>query len=93
MYLDLPLAPWEAALGAKVKVPVPDGVVDLKIPAGTQAGKRLRLKGRGIPGKPPGDFYVVIQIALPKAENEQAKILYREMEQKMAFNPRAGLGV
>ena len=93
VYLDLPLAPWEAALGAKVKVPVPDGVVDLKIPAGTQAGKRLRLKGRGIPGKPPGDFYVVIQIALPKAENEQAKILYREMEQKMAFNPRAGLGV
>ncbi len=93
VYLDLPVAPWESALGATVKVPVPDGVVDLKIPPDSSAGKRLRLKGRGIPGKPPGDFYVVIQIALPRAENDKAKAIYREMEQKLAFNPRAGLGV
>jgi curved DNA-binding protein len=93
VYLDLPVAPWEAALGAKIKVPVPDGIVDLKIPAGATAGKRLRLKGRGIPGKPPGDFYVVIQIALPGAKDEQAKAFYRKMEQELAFNPRAGLGV
>jgi len=93
LYLDLPLAPWEAALGARVKVPTPEGVVDLTIPAGTKAGRKLRLKGRGIPGKPPGDLYVVLQIALPPAESETARQLYRTMQQELAFNPRTGLGV
>jgi curved DNA-binding protein len=93
LYLDLPVTPWEAALGAQVKVPTPAGKVDLKIPAGTAAGKKLRLRGRGIPAKTPGDLYVVIQISVPPADSEQAKQLYREMEQQMAFNPRAGLGV
>lgn len=91
--LDLPVAPWELALGATVKAPTPGGTVDLKIPPGTLSGKKLRLKGRGIPGKPPGDLYVVLQVALPPADNEQARALYREMEQKLRFNPRAGLGV
>jgi curved DNA-binding protein len=93
LYLDLPLAPWEAVLGARVKVPTPEGIVDLTIPAGSTAGRKLRLKGRGIPGKPPGDFYVVLQIALPPAESEAARQLYRTMQQEMAFNPRTGLGV
>ena len=93
VYLDLPLAPWEAALGATVKTPTPSGMVDLKIPAGSSSGKKMRLKGRGIPGKPAGDLYVVLQIALPPADNDEARALYKEMEQKLAFNPRAGLGV
>jgi curved DNA-binding protein len=93
LYLDLPLAPWEAALGARVKVPTPEGIVDLTIPAGSTAGRKLRLKGRGIPGKPSGDLYVVLQIALPPAESETARLLYRTMQQEMAFNPRTGLGV
>jgi curved DNA-binding protein len=93
LYLDLPLAPWEAALGARVKVPTPDGIVDLTIPAGSTAGRKLRLKGRGIPGKPAGDFFVVLQIALPPAESEAARQFYRAMQQELAFNPRTGLGV
>jgi curved DNA-binding protein len=93
LYLDLPLAPWEAALGARVKVPTPEGVVDLTIPAGSSAGRKLRLKGRGIPAKPPGDLYVVLQIALPPAESESAREFYRTMQQELAFNPRTGLGV
>ncbi len=93
IYLDLPIAPWEAALGAKVKVPTPGGVVDLKIPAGSVSRHKLRLKGRGIPGKPAGDLYVILQITLPPAESDQAKALYRKMEQELAFNPRAKLGV
>jgi len=93
VYLDLPVAPWEAALGATVKAPTPEGAVDLKIPPGTTAGRNLRLKGRGIPGKPPGDLYVVIQLALPPADSEEARQLYRDMAQKLAFNPRRQLGV
>ncbi|WP_305909680.1 DnaJ C-terminal domain-containing protein [Methylomarinum sp. Ch1-1] len=91
--LDLPIAPWELALGAKIKTPTPNGPVDLTIPSGNLSGKKLRLKGRGIPGKPPGDLYVILQIVLPKADSDQAKALYREMQQKLGFNPRAGMGV
>ncbi len=93
VYLDLPVAPWEAALGAKVKVPTPVSTIELKIPAGTQCGRKLRLKGKGIPGRTPGDFYVVVQVVLPPADNEEAKRIYEEMAQKLAFNPRAALGV
>jgi len=93
IYLELPIAPWEAALGASVKAPTPSGTVDLKIPSGSLSGSKMRLKGRGIPGKPPGDLYVVLLVALPPADSEQAKTLYQEMKQKMAFNPRAKLGV
>ena len=93
IYLDLPVAPWEAALGAKVKAPTPEGVVDLKIPPGSVSGHKLRLKGRGIPGKPPGNLYVIVRIALPPADDDRAKELYRKMEQELAFNPRVGLGV
>ncbi len=93
LYMDLPVAPWEAALGGTAKVPTPGGVVDLTIPAGSKAGRKLRLRGRGIPGDPPGDLYVVLQIALPPATSEEAKAFYREMQEKLAFDPRAGLGV
>jgi curved DNA-binding protein len=93
VYLDLPLAPWEAALGATVKVPTPEGPVDLKVPAGTQGGRKLRLKGRGIPGKPPGDLYVVADITVPPADTDAAKALYRKMESELSYNPRKNLGV
>lgn len=93
VFLELPVAPWEAALGATVKAPTPTGTVDLKIPAGSAAGRKLRLKGRGIPGPAPGDLYVVIQIALPPAETEAARAAYRHLEKALPFNPRSRLGV
>jgi curved DNA-binding protein len=91
--LELPVAPWEAALGAAIKIPTPTGVVDLKIPAGAHAGTRLRLKGRGIPAAVPGDFYVRLQIALPPAADEQARQAYQALADALPFNPRAQLGV
>jgi curved DNA-binding protein len=93
LFLDLPVAPWEAALGATVKTPTPGGTVDLKVPPGAHAGTRLRLKGRGIPASPPGDFYVVLAIALPPAADEKAKAAYRALADSLPFNPRANLGV
>ena len=91
VYQDLPLAPWEAALGASVKVATPSGSVDLKIPANSRAGKKLRLKGRGLPAKAPGDLYLVLQIVLPPADDEKAREFYRQMQKDLDFNPRAGL--
>jgi curved DNA-binding protein len=93
VYLDLPVAPWEAALGGKVKAPTPAGVVDLTIPPGSGQGRKLRLRGRGIPAREPGDFYAVLQIALPPASTPEAQRLYREMAEKLAFNPRQRMGV
>jgi curved DNA-binding protein len=93
LYLDLPVTPWEAALGASINAPTPGGPVDLKIPPGSRAGKKLRLKGRGIPAATPGDFYVVLQIALPAADDEKAKAAYRSFASAVPFNPRAALGV
>jgi curved DNA-binding protein len=93
VYLDLPVAPWEAALGRKVMTPTPQGAVNLQVPAGSAGGRKLRLKGRGIPADPPGDLYAVLQIVLPPAESDQANRIYREMEENLAFNPRAKLGV
>ncbi|MCH7507954.1 MAG: DnaJ domain-containing protein [Proteobacteria bacterium] len=93
VYLDLPLAPWEAALGATVKVPTPSGAVDLKVPPDSPAGKKLRLKGRGIPARQVGDLYVVLQIALPHADSEEHRRIYQQMKREFTFNPRASLEV
>jgi len=93
LYLDLPLAPWEAALGATVTAPTPGGSVQVKVLPNTQAGRKLRLKGRGIPGDPPGDLYLVLQVALPGADSERAKEIYQTMARELAFNPRQTLGV
>jgi curved DNA-binding protein len=94
LYLELPVTPWEAALGATVKTPTPTGTqVELKIPPESHAGSKLRLRGRGIPSSPPGDFYVVLNIALPPAADERAKTAYRAFANTVPFNPRAGLGV
>jgi len=94
VYIDLPVAPWEVALGATVKVPTPGGIVALKIPAGSTAGTRLRLKGRGLPGSTPGDCYALLHLAMPPAADTDAEAFYRTMAtQFAAFDPRAGLGV
>ena len=93
VYFDLPIAPWEAALGAKVKAPTPTGVVGLTVPKGAHTGQKLRLKGRGIPGKPAGDLYAVLQIVLPPAKTDKDRAFYEQMEREMDFNPRAKLGV
>ncbi len=86
--LPLPVAPWEAALGAQVEVPTPGGPVQMKIPAGARAGQRLRLKGRGLPGKPPGDELVVLEIVLPPADSAAARALYEQMRRELDFDPR-----
>ena len=91
VYLKLPVTPWEAALGAKVTVPLPSATVDLKIPAGSNQGSRLRLKSKGIPAKQPGDFYVSLEVQLPPADGDDARALYEKMSEEMPFNPRAGL--
>lgn len=93
IYLTLPVTPWEAALGASIMVPTLSGRLDLKIPANSQAGQKLRIKGRGLPGTSPGDQYIVIKIVIPPATTDSAKEMYREMAQKMAFNPREKMGV
>ena len=90
VYLKLPVAPWEAALGATVAVPTLGGRVDLKIPRGSRSGQTLRLKGRGLPGSPDGDQYVALEIVAPPADTPEAESLYRQMAESMRFDPRAG---
>ncbi len=92
VYLDLPLTPWEAALGATVSFPTPAGsTLELTIPAATVAGRKMRLKGKGIPSKEPGDLYVVPMIALPSAETDAQKEAYQSFEKAFDFNPRTHL--
>jgi curved DNA-binding protein len=94
VYLDLPIAPWEAALGAAVRVPTPGGMVELKVPAGSTTRSKLRLKGRGIPGSTPGDLYVVLQVVLPPADDEATTAFYRDMAGRFSsFDPRVKQGV
>jgi curved DNA-binding protein len=94
LYLDLPLAPWEAALGATVEVPTLAGPVDLKVPPDTGGGQQLRLGGRGLP-KPDGgagDLFAVVRVALPPASTEREKSLYRELAAASKFDPRQHFG-
>ncbi|ASQ45215.1 DnaJ C-terminal domain-containing protein [Legionella clemsonensis] len=93
IHLNLPITPWEAALGATVEVPTLGGPVHLKIPKLSQTGKKMRLKGRGLPGNPPGDQYIILQIRIPQVENEQANRLYEQLASTIPFNPREHLGV
>ena len=92
VYVDLPLAPWEAALGASVSAATPDGDVELTIPPGSTAGRKLRLKGRGIPGQPAGDLYVVLAVALPPGDTPKARAAYEAFAAAFDFNPRASKG-
>lgn len=89
--LTLPIAPWEAALGATVTVPTLNGKIQLKIPAGSDNGKRMRLKGRGMPGKQPGDFLVKLEIHAPAPQGAEEEALYEQMRATFSYDPRAHL--
>ncbi len=89
--LELPVAPWEAALGEHVSVPTLGGPVDMKLPAGARAGQKLRLRGRGLPGSPPGDQYVTLKIVLPP-DSPRARELFEQMKRELPFDPRSNLG-
>ncbi len=90
LYIDLPLTPWEAALGAVVEVPTLDGAVNLKVPPGTHAGQKMRLGGRGLP-KPQegaGDLFAIVQIVVPTVLNERERALFKQMAEASNFDPR-----
>ena len=90
LFVDLPLAPWEAALGAAVEVPTPAGAVSLKVPAGTSSGQKLRLSGRGLP-KPrggAGDLFAVAQIVVPPQATERERELFSSLKEASSFEPR-----
>lgn len=91
IYLNLPATPWEMALGAKIEVPTPQGKVGMKIPENSQQGRKLRLKGRGLPGKDAGDFFVVLQVSIPPSNDPKAKALYEKMQSELDYNPRSYL--
>jgi curved DNA-binding protein len=86
----LPLAPWEAALGATVAVPTLGGDVEMRIPAGSQSGQKLRLRGRGLPGNPAGDQFVQLKVVLPPADSPKARELYEQMKRELPFDARGG---
>jgi curved DNA-binding protein len=90
LYLDLPLAPWEAALGATVEVPTLSGAVHLKVPPGTTAGRKLRLGKKGLPkpGGGEGDLYAIAQIVNPTVLNEREQELYKQLASASHFDPR-----
>ena len=88
VHMNLPITPWEAALGATVKVPTLGREVDLKIPAGSQTGRKLRLKGKGLGGSKAGDQYVTLQIMTPPATGASAKRFYESMADEFEFDPR-----
>ncbi len=94
LYMTLPVTPTEAALGAQVKVPTPaGGVVEVTVPPGARNGLKLRLKERGLPGQPPGNLYLLLEIALPPAQTEIARKAYEQLAQAAPFDPRPHLGV
>ncbi|HKV95909.1 MAG TPA: DnaJ C-terminal domain-containing protein [Gammaproteobacteria bacterium] len=91
VYLDLPLAPWEAALGTSVELPTPGGPVRLKIQPGASSGRQLRLPGRGLP-RPQGgagDLFAIVQIVMPAALNQRQQELFKQLGASSEFNPRA----
>jgi curved DNA-binding protein len=88
--LTLPVAPWEAALGETVAVPTLGGSVDMKLPAAARAGQKLRLRGRGLPGNPPGDQFVLLKIVLPP-DSPGARQLFEQMKRELPFDPRSDL--
>ncbi|MFH1215156.1 MAG: DnaJ C-terminal domain-containing protein [Pseudomonadota bacterium] len=93
VYLELPITPWEAALGATITIPTLGGKVDMKIPAGSQTGQKLRLKHKGLPGRTAGDQFVELKVVVPRATTEAEKELYRKMASLMPMNPRSSFGV
>jgi curved DNA-binding protein len=90
VYMDLMISPWEAALGGRITAQTPSGKVELTVPKYAQSGKKMRLKGRGIPGTKAGDLYAVLKIVIPPDESDKARDLYQQLARETDFNPRAG---
>jgi DnaJ-class molecular chaperone with C-terminal Zn finger domain len=90
LYMNLPIAPWEAALGGDVTVDTIAGPVTIRIPSGTQSGQKLRLKGKGMPNPKgaPGDLYAVVQIMVPKHLTAKERELFEKLRDISTFNPR-----
>jgi curved DNA-binding protein len=88
LHQTLPLAPWEAALGSIVEVELPHGSVKVRIPEGAQSGRSMRVRGKGLPGDPPGDLLLDLQVVLPPADTPKARQLYESMARDLAFDPR-----
>ncbi|MCC6532697.1 MAG: DnaJ domain-containing protein [Burkholderiales bacterium] len=92
LYMTLPVAPWEAALGAVVEFALPDGSgLKVRIPEGAQSGRQLRVRGKGIPSSPPGDLLLDVQVVVPPATSARAKELYATMARELEFDPRAAI--
>ena len=91
LILTVPLAPWEAALGSKVTVPTLDGKIHLSIPANSQSGQRLRIKGKGLMNKlgERGDLYALFKIVIPAQADEPTRALWAQLAEQAAFDPRA----
>lgn len=88
IFLNLPITPWEAALGEKIEVPTLGGTIAFTLPQHSQTGQKIRLKGRGLPGNPGGDQYVTLAIYIPEPKTAEQKALYEKMKAEMPFNPR-----
>ncbi|MGA0610800.1 DnaJ C-terminal domain-containing protein [Caldimonas sp. KR1-144] len=91
VHYDLPVAPWEAALGATVQAPTPTGWVELRLPRASGHGRKLRLAGKGLPGSPPGDLYASLAITMPKDVSQEAEQAWRALAQASAFDPRESM--
>lgn len=91
LHLQLPLAPWEAALGAVVAVNLPGGEIKVRIPEGAESGRQLRVRGKGIPASPPGDLLLHLEVVLPPASDPKARAIYETMAREVNFDPRRGL--
>lgn len=90
LLITVPIAPWEAALGAKVKLPTLTGKINLTVPPNSQAGKKMRIKGKGLPMKDGvGDLYVIFKVVIPEQSNEESKALWQQLSGLSAFDPRA----
>jgi curved DNA-binding protein len=92
LYVDLAVSPWEAALGADVSVPTLDGSARVKVPAGSSSGRRLRLRGQGLPGGggSAGDLYAVVMIHVPKKLTRRERELFKQLASTSKFDPRRG---
>lgn len=90
VFVTVAVTPWELALGGEIDVATPSGKLTVNVPAGSQTGRKLRLRGRGLPAKDAGDMFLLLEVVLPPATSAKGRELYQTMARDLAFNPRAG---